>query len=353
MVVARAPRRRWKFRTRRTLLIAGLLLAMGPAACAPSIQKTESSTPRLDGAGLDRAVGRVAERARPGMLGVALMNLESGEFWTFNGDRPFPMANIFEAPLGAAVLAEVDAGRLSLDETIHIGEHDLSPPPSAIADAWPGRTDYTVRELLAASVGGADNTAADVLMRRIGGPGAVTAWLRLKNINEVRVDRYARELLTDRAGMASFRLAWKGERAFAAAMATVPPATRHAAMDAYLRDPRDTATPRSFLHFLMELEDRSLLSGPSTALLLRLLGDADGDGRVSTALPPDVTFAHRSGAAPRDLGITPAANDVGVLTFPPKRHYALAVFLSGSTLDAAGRDALIADVGRAVVRGVR
>ena len=324
------------------------------AACDRSTIKTASDTPSIDGRRLDREVAAIADRARPGVLGVALMNLESGEFWTFNGDRPFPLEGATGAVVGAATLAEVDARRLSLDQTIRAGEQDLSPPPSPIADAFPTRTDYTVRQLLTATVSGGDNTASDILMRSIGGPGAVTGWLKLRNIELVRVDRYARESQPDLEGMASFREAWKGETAFAAAIGAIPPAQRRAATQAYLQDVRDTATPRSFLHFLMALDDRALVSPASTTLLLQLMGaPGRGAGRLKAGLPPGAGLAHVSGATRTDLGLTAATSDVGILTLHDKRRYAVAVFLSGSPLEEAGRDAVIADVGRAVVRGVR
>nr|QQZ51442.1 hypothetical protein JKL49_10740 [Phenylobacterium glaciei] len=39
---------------------------------------------------LTTEVAQIAERARPGVLGVGVMNLESGESWDFNGERRFP-----------------------------------------------------------------------------------------------------------------------------------------------------------------------------------------------------------------------------------------------------------------------
>ena len=85
-----------------------------PAAASQPL--TASRTPRLDMKRLD-ARGRRARRARPRrLLGFGLMNLESGEFWVRLGDRTFPMQSVFKLLLGAAVLAEVDAGRLRLAE---------------------------------------------------------------------------------------------------------------------------------------------------------------------------------------------------------------------------------------------
>ena len=91
--------------------------------------------------------------------------------------------------LGAAVLAAVDSGRLRVDSAVTLARGDLAPPYSPIAEAWPGRARYTVGELVEAAAGASDNTAADVLMRMVGGPGAVTRFLRAHGVRGVRVDR--------------------------------------------------------------------------------------------------------------------------------------------------------------------
>jgi len=345
------PGRRMATLHRRGLLAAaqaGLL-----AACEPRMPVTVSLTPKLDIEGLGRAIDGIAAAARPGVLGVGLMNLESGQAFLFNDDRPFPMQSVFKLPLGAAALAEADAGRVALSERLVLLEEQLSPPFSPIAAAWPGRRDYTVQELLEAAVTDSDNTAADVLMKRIGGPGMVTAWLAARRLQGIRVDRYEREFQPAVYGMPSFRPAWRANDAFAAARAAVPPATRLAAMRAYMSDPRDTATPRGMLEFLQMLDRQELLSPLSTQRLLTLMNRTTrGAGRIRAGLPEDAFLAHRPGTSGVDQGISTAHNDVGILTLADGRAYALAVFLSGSTLDEAGRDRVIAQVAGAAVRAV-
>jgi beta-lactamase class A len=313
---------------------------------------TASRTPTLDVNALDRETRALAERARPGVLGFGLMNLESGQMWTLNGDRPFPMQSVFKMLVGAAALSEVDAAQLSLGEVFEITAKQLSPPRSPIADAWPGRTAYTADELLVAAVSDSDNTAADVLMKRIGGPGAVTAWLQSKKVDEVRVDRYERELQPEALGMAPFRPAWKGA-AFDAALATVPPEAQRKAALAYLRDVRDTATPHGMLLFLSMLDAGELLSPASTRRLLTIMAQSPrGPERLKAGFPAGSTFAHKIGTG-TNQGLTTAYNDVGVLTLADKRSYAVAAFLTGSTADETGRAGLLADLGRAIVRAVR
>ncbi len=337
--------------SRRVLLAAGSSALL--AACGEQPNITVSRTPPLAGEQLVTDIEAIARAARPGLLGVSLMNLENSEVFLQEGERPFPMQSVFKAPLGAAVLGEVDAGRLSLDESFLLEAGHLSPPFSPIAAAWPTRRDYTARQLLEAAVGRSDNTAADVLLKRIGGPGAVTAWLDGRRLDEVRIDRYERELQPQIYGMASFRPDWRTDAAFLRARDSVPPQTRLAAIRRYLTDPRDTATPRGILDFLGMLHRGELLTARSTQLLLGIMTHtATGPNRLRAGLPMDALLAHKTGTAGTDLGINPATADIGIFTLADRRAYAIAVFLAGSTADEATRDRIIADVARTAVRAV-
>lgn len=332
---------------RLLLIIAALLLA----ACQPAMPGTHTTTPQLDAALLDRDIGVIADRARPATIEVAIQNIEGGEVWAWNGEKAFPMQSVFKAPLGAAVLSEVDMGKLSLDEVVTLEEKDISPAHSKIADAWPERTDYTIREPLTWAVGDSDNTAADVLMKRIGGPGALTAWMRNKGIADIRVDRYERELQPEANGMASFRIAWKGWPAFSAARDSLPEAARREATARYLADPRDSATASGALTFLRKLSNGELLKPKSSALLLMLMSTGNsGPARMTAGLPEGATWAHKTGTSATDLGVTPVVNDIGILTLKGGRRYGVTVFMTGTTLDEAAQEALFADIMRVIVK---
>jgi beta-lactamase class A len=201
---------------------------------------------------------------------------------------------------------------------------------------------------------GSDNTAADVLMRRIGGPGRVNAWLALKGIRELRIDRYERELQPQTDGMPSFRPAWRTPQAFEAALLAVPEAERRAAQARYLVDPRDTTTAPAMLDFLRKLQTGELLSSKSTALLLSLMTrTTTGPGRLKAGLPEGATLAHKTGTSRTAFGLTPVTNDVGIVTLKDGRKYAVAVFLIDSPGDPAARDKTIADTLRIIVKAAR
>jgi|SRR5579859_436071 len=336
---------------RRHVLVGGVGLTL--VGWRRSLFMSASRTPRLNMKRLNAGSSSIAQRARPGVLGFGLMNLESGEFFVENGDRTFPMVSVFKLPLAASVLSEVDAGALNLAEMVTLRGLDLSPPFSPIADAWPMRSTYSLGELFTAALRDSDNTAADVLMRRIGGPGAISGWLQNRKIQDVRVDRYERELATDTLGMASFRAAWKGAAAFDAAIETVPAALRRAATLRYMADPRDSATPRGMLGLLRKLDDGELLSRASTHLILKTLQETErGADRIKAGFPPEVSYAHRPGTSGADQGLSAAFNDVGIFVLPDKRRYAIAAFLTGSTAPEKDRAALLAELGRLAIKSV-
>ncbi|WP_245620167.1 class A beta-lactamase [Phenylobacterium immobile] len=316
------------------------------------MRDTTSETPALEMTALNRAAEDISRRVAPGVLGAGLMNLENGQSWAFNGDRPFPMQSVFKLPLAAAVLAEIEAGRLTLDERLVVRPEDLSPPYSPIADAWPGRADYTVAEMLNAAVRDSDNTAADMLMRRIGGPGAVTAWLVDKGVTELRIDRYERQLQTEFFGMDSFREAWRGREKFLAAKNAIDPAARRSAVVRYLSDPRDTATPRGMLDFLYKLDDGLIIGPVVRERLFAMMTGGRVTSRLAAAMPAGASLLHKTGSSWTEQGLNAATNDVGLITLADGRRYAAAVFLSGASLDDDARDAAIAELGRGMIKSL-
>ena len=345
--------------SRRALLTTALASAtLGAAACGRRMNRHDSAAVRgLDFERLAHGFVPLAAHAAPGTLNLGVMTFDTLAVWCADQSRRFPMAGLAKAPVAAAALAEVDAGRLKLNDMIMIRAVDRSPPPSRVNLAFPPRGEDELRlpaaDLIALAVQEGDNTAADVIAAHIGGPGAVTAWLRQHDIKDMHIDRYQRELQTDMFGMASFRAAWRDEAAWATARASIPPALRESAMAKFLADPRDTTTAEAALDFLNRLSGGDLLSRGSTRLLLRLMSTTTGPALLRAGLPARAVLAHQSGVSATDLGLTPVANDMGVVTLPNGRRFAMAVFLAGSTATAAQREALIAEAARLAVSALR
>ncbi|MFI4936193.1 MAG: serine hydrolase [Caulobacterales bacterium] len=337
----------------RRLALTGLTAA-ALASCGRGGRLVGGKGPPLDTKRLDNAFPALADRARPGAFAVGVTDLATAQTWYWNLDRAFPLLGVAKAPLAAAALADVEARRLALSERVGFSDSDLAPPFSLIDQKWPTPPDgysatIPVSTLITLTLQYSDNTAADVLMKRIGGPGAVTLWLEQKGVADMRLDRYARELQVELAGLPTFRPAWKDGAKFTAARDGTPAPERQAAMDAYLKDPRDTTTVPGALTFLAKLAGGQLLSPAATSLLLTWMeGARAGDKRFKAGLPKGARFAHASNLSETDLGFTPATNDIGVATFADGRRYAIAGFLAGSTATEAERDALFADAARLI-----
>jgi beta-lactamase class A len=290
-----------------------------------------------------------------GRVGFAAFDFKTSATYSHNGDQPFSMQSVFKAMLAVEVLRQVDTGKLSIDQPVEIGRSDLSVYWSPIAEDFTGTTTtYTIQELLEFSVGKSDNTAADVLMELVGGPEQVTQMLKDAGIDGVRVDRYEREFQPELEGLPPFKLGEVIDRAgFERLVETVPADKKRKALESSVSgtDKRDTATPLGAVHFLVKLEQGELLSEKSTELLLKIMTDAiSGQKRLKAGLPAGAKLAHKTGTSGMVLDTNAATNDIGIVTMPDGRKFAIAVFLVGSTAPEEEREAIHARIMRTYIQ---
>lgn len=328
--------------SRRAVLTALLALPV-LAACGekPMLGQEE---PAIQPKALQKRIEAIADRARPAVLGVAVEDLGTRQLWAFNGDYPFTLGKAARIPILTAVMAETQAGRLPQNEILPVRDVDLSPPPSTVADAWPARQTWSVAELETLARAG-DNTALDLLTKRVGGPGGVNGWLDVKRIENVSIDRYRRQIAADARGLPSFRAEWKGEDAWRKAVNAVPAAQRARAALERRTDPRDTATPVGMIRLLEAFINRELVPKPDPA---RLLGR--DPGYLADALPPGGRIIQSAGAAPADLGVSPTSHAIAFVELKDGRRVAFVVFLTAAPVEREAREKIIADVGRAVLK---
>jgi beta-lactamase class A len=321
------------------MLLAALLLAPSP----------------IDVALLQSRVRALEAGLRRARIGVAVKDLATGASWSYRGGERFPMQSVFKLPLGMAVLRAVDRGELRLDQTLHVRRQDLSVPVSTLNEEV-GRAgkSYSVRRLLELAIGTSDNSAADVLMRRFGGPRRLTAELAGAGIRGIRVDRYERELQPEVTGIGKYRPSLATEEGFVAALNAVPRARRVAATERYLRDPRDTATPRGMMDYLGRLQAGEFLRPATQAVLMRIaIETRTGQNRLKAGLPRGTVLAHKTGTGRTIEGRASATNDVGVATLPGGRKLVLVAFVAGAAASEAQRERAIADFARAAVEAIR
>jgi beta-lactamase class A len=326
---------------RRPLLTALFLLPL-LAACGekPMLGQEE---PAMKPKRLQKRIQAIADRAAPAQLGVAVEDLGTRQLWTFNGDRPFPLGGAARIPILAAVMAETAAGRLPPTEIIAVRDVDLSPPPSTVADAWPGRQTWSVAELETLARNG-DATALDLLTKRVGGPGGVNGWLDVQRLVASASTAIAASSPPTGSGLPSFRADWKGEAAWDRRS---PPC------------PRQTAPAP---HVSVNRPARHRHAGGMSRLLeafaFRELGPApDFEPACSAtipaispcALPNGARLAQAAGSARPDQGVTPSSHALAVVELKDGRKHRLRHL--PERLDrrrGRAREAFIAEVGRAV-----
>jgi beta-lactamase class A len=150
----------------KVLLLALLAFVAQPAAAAtsPSMSGLEQQLSYL-----------VANKSAD--VGIAAIDLKTGESISIRGDVPFPMASTVKVGVAALYLAQVDHGRRSLDDTIG---------------------GVPVRSLMARMIIHSDNRATDILLKDLGGPSALHDWLKDNGVSGLRVDRTIAQLLGDR-----------------------------------------------------------------------------------------------------------------------------------------------------------
>lgn len=324
----------------RAAIICGVLLSAPQTLNANTDQHPIFAQPykvlqtRLEG--LVRSVNT-------GSLGISVLDMQSGAQWRINSDQPFPMMSVFKVPVAAAVFERVDQGHISLQQPITVSRAELRPGASVIRENFRGeRMTFTVQQLLQNSVSRSDNTAIDALIKLIGGPAAVTSFLRSHGIEGMRVD-------LDEGGMSDL-LTHVGPTMPKPVHETPDTKDRRLrlGLQAFLADPRNRSTPDAAVAFLKKLQGGTLLSPPSTRHLLDLMHQQTTPRRLREGLPEGVMLADKCGTSTTLNGVTAAYNDIGIMTWPDGRQVIVAVFLSASKASQAEREKLFSRITQAI-----
>jgi beta-lactamase class A len=297
-----------------------------------------------DTAGVMAELRRIASESG-GTVGVAAIHVETGQRLALNARQPYPMASTFKLPLGLAILARVDSGRISLDDSLDVTPADFRLPPNPIVDSvGPAGGRATVRALLRSMLVDSDNAAADRLLRVVGGPAVATEHLRSRGIQGIRIDRSEGQVSWDYNGVndvpppAQWSLAEFERRTSAVAASE-----REAARARFWADPRDTAAPEAFAALLVQVQKGEGLSAESRRLVLDAMERSPrGRNRIRAGVPEGTTVGDRTGTIGR------STNDIGLITLPDGSHVALAVMVKMSTRTTEDEERTIARVARAV-----
>jgi beta-lactamase class A len=248
------------------------------------------------------------EQGLDGQIGVYAIDTGNGKEIAWRADEAFPMCSTFKAVLAAALLERSVKAPKLMQKRIRYGK-------SALLNHCPItekhlRDGMTIEELCAATVAYSDNAAANLLLKEIGGPAKLTAYLRSIGDQTTRLDRWEPELNTSIPG-----------------------------------DLRDTTTPRVMATTLRKLAlDKALPAAQQSRLQEWLIGNTTGDERIRAGVPSGWKVGDKTGTGPYG-----ATNDIGVLWPAGRAPIVLAIYLRRNQPKADNRVELLAAATRLVV----
>lgn len=262
--------------------IIAIFLWLAAFAAQPA---TAATSPKLSS--LEQQLSSLLSR-KSADVGVAALDLATGETVSINGDKAFPMASTMKVAVAAAYLSQVDHGRRTLEDRI---------------------SGQSAARLMERMMINSDNHATDILIRDLGGPAAVQEWVRWHGVSNFRVDRTIAQLLRARRDL------W---------------------------DTRDSATPVAMVDFLKRLDKGKVLKPWSRSYLLDLMARCrTGKNRMRGLLPAGTRVEHKTGT------LNGYSSDVGFITLANGRRVAIAVFARGGS----DRPRTIAETTRTVYDG--
>lgn len=287
---------------KRTHIFA-LVLATLCAAHSQRVQSKES---------LLQETARQVEVQLEARVGLAVYDTESGSSWHYNADKRFPMTSTFKVLACGMLLAKNDDGIEDINRLVLIEQSDLVSY-SPVTENWLGK-EVSLYQLCDATMRTSDNTAANKVLEALGGPAAVTAFIRSIGDDITRLDRWETNLNQATPG-----------------------------------DVRDTTTPAAMATSLKQLLLGDLLSSSAKETLAGwLVSNEVGGPLLRSGLPGDWIIGDRTGAGGH------GSRGVVAVIWPPQRAPVIAsVYISQTEASIEQRNAAIASIGIALAATVR
>jgi len=295
---------------------------------------------------------RVAALGRgfDGRVGIAVRSVNDGWHTGWKADELYPQQSVSKLWVSIAALDAVDKGRIRLDDKVTLTRSDLTlfHQPIAAKILGGGYT-TTLADLMFKAITTSDNTCNDKLMRSIGGPAAVRAMIAEKGLGAIRFYDGERALQSKIAGLL-WSQSYSVGNGFYAARNALPYSVRKSSFDRYVEDPYDGAAPSAIAYALARLKRGEILSPASTARLLSIMGQTKtGANRLKGGLKPGWTLSHKTGTGQVLGSVQAGYNDIGILTAPDGRSYAVAVMIKRTSTPLATRMTLMNNVVRTVI----
>jgi len=252
------------------------------------------------------------ERDTGGRIGIYAENLSSGAKIAWRADERFVMCSTFKASLAAFVLARVDKGEDRLADMVSYGPADiLDYAPVAKQNLAQGAKEaaMSVGDMCEAIVELSDNTCANALLARVGGPTALTEFWRRAGDTVSRLDHNEPELNRSPPG-----------------------------------DPHDTTTPSAMAGNLRRFLLGDVLTPASREHLAQWMVDCKtGNNRLRSGLPKDWKIGDKTGNNGKD-----ASGDIAIAWPKSGGPVLIAAYTQGGSPNPQQLEAVFKEIGAMV-----
>lgn len=265
---------------------------------------------------LDKKINLII-KDKKATVAVSVLGFEDDFNFNKNGEKKLPMQSVFKFHIAAAVLDLVDKQKLSLDQKILLDKSNLLENTwSPLRDKYKDKNEEVpLSEIIDQTVAMSDNNGCDILLNLIGGTQTVQKFMDSKGVKGFQI-KYNEEVM---------HKDWNAQY-------------------------ENYSTTNSAVQVLKKFYDRKLLSKNSTNYLMEvMLGTKTGLNKMIEQLPENTPVARKTGASGKNKdGLTGAENEIGIVTLPNGKHYAIALFVSNSTESDAVNCKIISDISKTV-----
>lgn len=249
--------------------------------------------------GIDQAIASTG-----GTVGLIVYDdAQGGVLYSTNADQVFPAASLIKLPIVLAVYDLAQTGQVNLDERLTLQESDKVGGSGQLQNEATGNT-YSIRELCNYMLRYSDNTAGNMVLRKLGGFDQVNAIIQQLGATNTSVKRFFLDQAAQAQGV------------------------------------ENLTTPTDMLLLLRKLQNGELANAADTRAILAAMGQNDDASKLPAQIPSGVAVAHKSGTLPADSPAGAVEHDVGIFELPGGKNYIVVAMSAGITSNQAGTDAI-------------
>jgi len=222
--------------------------------------------------------------------GVFMVDLDKGNYYSFNGNMVFSAASTIKVPILIAFFQDVDAGKIRLDEVMTMESTDIVDNSGEMQYSAPG-TKYSALEVATNMIVTSDNTATNMIIRRLGGIDKVNQRFKQWGLQQTLI----RDRLPDLTGI-------------------------------------NTTTPKELTTLLTAVSQGQLISMASRDRAMFIMSKTETDTLLPAVMGAGAQISHKTGDIKSMVG------DSGIIDMPSGKRYVITTLMKRPDNDSRAQE---------------